>query len=173
MRISRDQKLPFLVIGGHAVIASGYRRTTDDLDIVVTKEHRQTWREIMEGIGYRLFSDQPTFAQFRPPQPWEWPVDLMFVSQETFSKMSKDAVETTIHETKVRIPSPEHLIALKLHALRYGPPRRGGIDLTDIIEIVVANKMNVTSDTFKEICERFGTVEIYARIKVALGEKRS
>jgi hypothetical protein len=158
--ISRDRKLPFLVIGGHAVVASGYRRATDDLDIIVTKEHRQTWREIMESLSYRLFSDQPTFAQFRPSQPWEWPVDLMFVSQETFFKLSRDAIEAKVHDVKVRIPSPEHLIALKLHSLRYGPPRREAVDLTDIVEIIAANKIDIAADKFRGICEHYGTAEL-------------
>ena len=166
--ISHDRHLPLLVIGGHAVVASGYRRTTDDLDIVVVKDHR----EIMESIGYRLVSDQPTFAQFRPSQPWEWPVDLTFVSGETFLKLSRGAVEATIHDTKVRIPSPEHLIALKLHSLRHGPPRRESVDLTDIIEIIAANKIDVNSDKFREVCDRFGTIELYERIKAAAAKKR-
>lgn len=166
-RISRALDSPFLVIGGHAIAASGYPRTTGDFDALVQKEHRAGWTDALKSAGYECISDQPTFAQFAG-QPWEWPVDLMFVNETTFQKMWAERVSTTIVGFSAYIPSPAHLVALKLHALRFGPPRRARKDLDDIVEIITANRI---SDKLPELCERFGTAELYERIKTALEEK--
>jgi hypothetical protein len=167
--ISRDRKLPFLVIGGHAVAASGFSRTTGDLDVLVQKDHRVSWTEALKIIGYKCISDQATFAQFEG-QLWDWPVDLMFVNATTFAKMWDARVSVTISDVSVSIPFPEHLVALKLHALRYGPPRRAQKDLKDIVELVIANQLR---DKLRDLCDRFGTVELYERINSALTEERS
>jgi hypothetical protein len=164
-RISRDLASPFLVIGGHAVAASGYPRTTGDFDALVQKEHRAGWTAALISAGYECISDQPTFAQFAG-QPWDWPVDLMFVNQTTFQKLWAERVSTTIAGSTAHIPSATHLVALKLHALRFGPERRAQKDLKDIVEIVAANQI---SDKLRDLCDRFGTDELYERIKTALG----
>jgi hypothetical protein len=35
-----EQKLPFLIAGGNAVIIHGYQRLTFDLDLVINKQQR-------------------------------------------------------------------------------------------------------------------------------------
>ena len=49
--------LRFLVIGGHAVIEHGYQRGTEDADILVCKDDRERWRQIVQQLGYKLFYD--------------------------------------------------------------------------------------------------------------------
>jgi hypothetical protein len=166
-RISQSLNSPFLVIGGHAIAASGYPRTTGDFDVLVQKEHRTGWTDALRSAGYECISDQPAFAQFAG-QPWDWPVDLMFVNEATFQKMWAERVSTTIARSAAYIPSAAHLVALKLHALRFGPERRAQKDLKDIVEIVDANQI---SDKLRDLCDRFGTKELYERIKTALGGK--
>lgn len=123
-------------------------------------------------MGYTLFSDQLTFAQFHPPQPWEWPVDLMFLSEETFRKLASDGVNAVILGVEVRIPSPEHIIALKLHAIRYGPPRREAGDLVDILELIEANKIDIAGDRFRKLCNRYATPELYERIAKEIAKRK-
>jgi hypothetical protein len=74
--------LPFLVIGGYAVMAHGFVRSTDDLDLMVESGRRDQWRRFLEGMGMEVYREAPVFLQFNPP-PGDWlPVDLMFVADE-------------------------------------------------------------------------------------------
>ena len=88
-RISKDQKLEFLVIGGHAVNAYGYARETSDVDFLVRKEDRSGWEAAFVSIGYTIFRDAPTFLQLSAPEGSPWPVDLMFVNDRTFQSIRR------------------------------------------------------------------------------------
>jgi len=100
-----------------------------------------------------------------------WPVDLMLVNQETFDKMSVEAREKLIDGIAIKVPSPLHLIAMKLHALRHGKPEREAKDLTDVFELIHLNDVDVKSDAFRALCEKFGTTELYERIRQAIAKQ--
>ena len=48
-----DLEIPYAVVGGMALFVHGYRRTTDDVDILVTKGDLKTIHDHLEGLGYR------------------------------------------------------------------------------------------------------------------------
>lgn len=165
--------LSFLVIGGTAVNAFGHARMTLDLDLLIPRRDVKLWTALLEKLGYKRIPEQVVFAQFVPPFEGMWPVDLMLVSEETFDKMYAEAREKLIDDIPVRVPSPLHLIAMKLHALRHGKPEREAKDLTDVFELVHLNKVDVQSDAFRAVCEKFGTTELYERIRQAIGKQQS
>lgn len=55
--------LPFLLIGGHAVVAHGFPRLTFDVDIVVPKSRGPEWKQRFEALGYRCFHENKGFFQ--------------------------------------------------------------------------------------------------------------
>ena len=67
--------LPLLVIGGYAVMAHGFVRATDDLDLLVQASRRDQWRGLMEVLGMSVYREAPAFmlADFdltaMPPAP--------------------------------------------------------------------------------------------------------
>src|SRR5512145_1909089 len=79
--------LAFLVIGGHAVIAHGFQRGTEDADILACKDERAIWLQLVESLGYRVFHDGESFIQFEAPDSSEWDLDVMFVAAETFARV--------------------------------------------------------------------------------------
>jgi hypothetical protein len=44
--------VPYAVVGGMAMFAHGYRRFTEDVDILVTRESMDVIRNELEGLGY-------------------------------------------------------------------------------------------------------------------------
>ncbi|HYG74561.1 MAG TPA: hypothetical protein VEK08_06110 [Planctomycetota bacterium] len=44
--------VPYAIVGGMALVAHGYFRTTEDVDILVTRESHATIKEKLEGLGY-------------------------------------------------------------------------------------------------------------------------
>jgi len=72
-----------------------------------------------------------------------WPLDLMFVSYSTFTKMWAAAVPIKLVGAPVKIPSLDHLLALKLHALRNSNQRRELKDMVDSVYLIEANRIDV------------------------------
>jgi hypothetical protein len=164
-------RLPFLVIGGTAVNALGHARLTLDLDLMIPRRDVELWSALLERIGYRRIPEQIAFAQFSPPFEGMWPVDLMLVNDSTFQKASAAACDKVIDGIPVKVPAVLDLIAMKLHALRYGKPDREAKDLTDIYELVQFHGIDVTSDLFRTVCDKYGTTQLYERIQRALANE--
>ncbi len=115
---ARRRELRFIVIGGHAVIEHGFQRGTEDADILVSKTKRAEWTACVESFGYRLCRDGGTFLQFDPDNDAEWELDLMLVPEDAFARLLAGSQAATLEQAMVVVPSLEHLIALKVHALK-------------------------------------------------------
>ena len=161
-------RLPFLVIGGLAVNAHGYSRLTADVDILVRRSDAEAWIAVLAELGYATVNRGETFIQLDPPMPGLWPVDLLLVSQRTFEQLEAEAIETDLHGTRVRIPSVEHLCALKLHALRQALPHRDAKDFIDLLHLVRFNRIDPRSATFRILVEKHGTPALHERLLQAL-----
>ncbi len=166
---SKEHGVQFIVIGGHAVNAYGERRQTGDLDIMVRETGRNIWEDLLTSMGYVLYHRHNAFSQFRPPAIEVWPIDLMFVEDKTFDGLLAESREVNFGGTQnVRIPSIEHLIALKLNVLRQVGKERELKDLADIVALVKVGKLDVTGKGFRLLCEKYGTVSIYEQIVDAI-----
>lgn len=162
-KIADESNLSFLVIGGHAVNAYGYSRFTKDLDILVCKANREDWINSLTNVGLRLERDGGNFLQMSPGK-FNWPLDLMLVPEETFLSMHKDSKLMKLGEHTLRIPSLEHLFALKFHVLKQEIPGRGFKDFMDILSLAQCNAVDLHSDTIRGLCEKYGNVKIYERL---------
>ena len=47
-----ELRIPYAVVGGMALVAHGYDRTTVDVDILITAEGRDAAHKSLEGLGY-------------------------------------------------------------------------------------------------------------------------
>jgi predicted nucleotidyltransferase len=158
----------FLVIGGMAVIFYGYSRETADLDILVSAVDRELWLKTMANLGYELQVDGGMFLQFLTVYNHDWPVDFMLVKEATFAPMAQAAREVSMLGEKVKIPSLEHLLALKLHALKHGNPRRFIKDYLDVENLISINKLNIKAEKVKTLFEKYGTMELYEKVSRSL-----
>jgi len=161
---ANSKGLRFLVIGGHAVNAHGYSRLTKDLDLLIRRLDRAQWEALLGTRGFSFFREEETFLQFKQPPPFPWPLDLMLVNDSTFEKMWAASSECFWAGAQARFPSLDDLFALKFHVLRYGNEGRGFKDFMDVLSLAEENGVDVCSDKFRGLCERYGTVQIYERI---------
>ena len=162
--ISAKDGLAYLIIGGHAISAYGYARVTGDLDILVARNHRDRWLASLEKRGFKLFHDGGIFLQTTPPEGCSWPLDLMLVNDRSFGEFLAESRVVEQRGNRLRVPSLNHLIALKFHALKQGLQHRGFKDFMDILSLAQANALDVRSDNFRALCEKYGSKEIYERI---------
>ena len=78
-------RLPFFVIGGYAVMAHGFVRATDDLDLLAQAGPRHDWQRLAESLGMTVYREASTFLQFNPAPGERLPLDLMLVADEVFA----------------------------------------------------------------------------------------
>src|SRR5258708_36310444 len=67
-------------------------------------------------------------------------------------------------DLRLTIPSPLHLVAMKLHALRNPARFESGIDLQDVKHLIRAAQIDIESPEFQEIAQRYATEEIRSRL---------
>ena len=155
------KELAVLVIGGHAVNAYGYTRTTLDVDILVALDTFSEWRAVFESAGYRWVGQTETFARLDPPVtdlPL-LPVDVMLVSSKTFSRLYAESKLLDFGGTLLPVPKPLNLIALKLHAMRNPERFKKGKDLPDILNLISICQIDPQSGDFLEVLNRYASDE--------------
>lgn len=162
--ISAKEGLAYLVIGGHAVNAYGYSRITADLDIMVNCDQRDRWLADLVARGFTLKHDGGGFLQTNSPPGMEWPLDLMLVNSRSFTEMFAASREIQQRGLRLRVPTLEHLIALKLHVLKQELKHRAFKDYVDVLSLAQINAVDVRSDSFRALCEKYGSKQIYERI---------
>jgi len=153
--------LAVLVIGGHAVNAYGYSRTTVDVDFLVAVETFPNWRTVFESVGYHWIGQTETFARLDPPvtDPPSLPVDVMLVSPETFSKLYAERNLLDFGGSLLPVPKPLHLVALKLHAMLNPERFKKGRDLPDILNLISICQIDTNSREFQTVLDRYANDE--------------
>ncbi len=168
---AEKHRLEFLVIGGFAVNFYGYSRDTADLDILILRDASPAWITLFAGMGYSVLRDAGTFIQFAPPRRGDWPVDLMLVRQESFLPMLRESREAEMYGVRVRIPRLEHLIALKLHALKHTRVHRFLKDFQDVEGLVRVNHLDLQSEKIRQLFLKYGTLDLYEKIVRACADE--
>jgi len=170
-REASRRRLEFLVIGGLAVNFYGYSRDTADLDLLVQKDTQPDWCELFASLGYSLDRDAETFLQFAPPSQADWPVDLMLVKEPTFTPMFRASQQVEMYGVLLRIPSLEHLVALKLHALKYTRAHRFLKDFQDVEGLVRVGGLDLSAENVRQMFLKYGTLDIYEKIVRACADE--
>jgi hypothetical protein len=156
--------LPFLLIGGRALEAYGYVRSTRDLDLLIRADDLNRAGELLREIDYLLLAETAIFSRWRSRNPTLEDLDLLYVDQATFAKLTADAVVMTVGNLEVQTPSLIGMIALKLHAMRSNPERRSR-DLQDVQEILRLHPGAVSLEELRRLCEKYGPLGILHSIE--------
>jgi len=159
--------LPFLIIGGYAVLAHGYVRATDDLDLLVQRGRRSEWGKLLEAFGMSVKHETPNFIQFNAPPDGRLDVDLMFVADEVFDRMAAVAAATPVEGVSVSVVALLHLVALKCHALQHSQSLRRLKDLDDLIQLISINRLDLNEQELRATILKHGNQELYDKLRFA------
>ena len=120
------------VIGGVALAAYGHPRMTLDLDVVTESAAQDLLIAFMESRGFTTLHRSPGYSNHRHPERRHGRVDFMYVQGRT-SELLFGALRHLPGPGGVRVavPRPEHLIAMKVQAMK-DAPERSRQDLVDI-----------------------------------------
>lgn len=153
---------PYALVGGLGLHAHGHSRVTFDLDLVTRAEAQARLVSHLEGLGYETVHRSAGYSNHSHADP-EWGgVDVVYVDEETARQLFPACTRTLrLGEHEVPVPSPEHLIAMKVQALRNDPTR----ELQDLADIQYLLGLPETSrDAARVYFDRAGLTEWYDRL---------
>ena len=134
-----EESIPYALIGGMALIAHGYRRYTEDVDMLLTGQGLAAFREKRVGRGYvpafsgaqKSFRDTANNVRIEIITTGEYPGD-----GKPKPVAFPDPAQASVERDGVRVIRLEKLIELKLasglsaaHRLR---------DLADVQDVIIA-----------------------------------
>ena len=157
-------KIPFVLVGGFAVNHYKVSRATADVDLMMTEENYERALSLFKQNGYKETVRTSLFARLEGNEPLLMDLDVLFVDPKTFEGIVSESVAIEINGKKLKVPSLNHLIALKLHSLKNNFAHRQIPDLVDIINLVRINQIDVRKDSFRELCLKYGTQELYEKV---------
>ncbi|MBI4358539.1 MAG: nucleotidyl transferase AbiEii/AbiGii toxin family protein [Candidatus Omnitrophica bacterium] len=167
--ICQQTGLTVLLVGGHALGAYGHQRFTQDVDFLIDECDLQKLKAALREKRYPEILESRVVSRFGLPDEGDIVIDLMPVDSETFRKMRFQAKEEVYDGRKFLVPKLEHLIAMKIHALREQFDVRKVKDLPDIVELIRRNKMDPQSEAFRSLCLKFGSAKVHEEILNFMG----
>ncbi len=132
-----DLGIDYALVGGMALFLHGFRRFTEDVDILVTREGLQKAHEALEGSGYR-----PPFLNSKNLRDTENGVRIEFLVAGEFPGDGKakpvafpKPAQTASERDGVRLLNLPSLIELKLASGMTGGVERLK-DVADVVEVI-------------------------------------
>jgi hypothetical protein len=128
--------VPYAVVGGMALFRHGYRRFTEDVDVLVAPQDLKTIHEKLEGLGYL-----PPHRRSRHLRDTELGVRIEFLTVGDYPGDGKKKpvafpppADVSFEADGVRYVNLETLIELKLASGMTSPGRLR--DLSDVLELI-------------------------------------
>jgi hypothetical protein len=166
-RALKEADVPFLVIGGHAVVLHGHLRNTFDLDLLIGDSRFDAGRASLVGLGYRTYFETDAFLQLIAPENLP-PLDLMIVDDRTFDRIGATATEKMLDGERIGVPDVLRLIALKLHATRDTNRRTSETDWQDVAGLLRRTNQNIEDPEVRAIVSQYGGPTALAEIRSRL-----
>jgi hypothetical protein len=150
-RMNREG-LDYAVVGAMALVVHGYRRFTEDVDLLMTPETLRVFREKLLGLGYvpafsgamKTFRDTRTGVKIEVVTTGEYPGD-----GKPKPVAFPDPVEARVAKEELWVVTLEKLIELKLASGLAAPHRLK--DLADVQELIL--HLNLPLDLAEKLDE--------------------
>jgi len=153
---------PYALVGGLGLHAYGNSRATFDLDLVTRSEAQEPLVEALEELGYETVHRSAGYSNHSHSDP-EWgDIDVVYVDAETARQLFPACTRTLkLGDREVPVPSAEHLIAMKVQALRNDPSR----ELQDLADIqYLLGLPDTTREAVRGYFARAGLTEWYDKL---------
>lgn len=115
---------PHAVVGGVALAGYGHPRMTLDLDLVTDAAAQDALVAFMESRGFETLHRSTGYSNHLHPDRRRGRVDVVYVRGETARRVFAELRTLPGPGGRaIKAPKPEHLIAMKVQAMRDAPER--------------------------------------------------
>jgi hypothetical protein len=150
-------------IGAFGLHAYGLSRATVDLDLATEAAAQPALVAFLESLGYETLHRSAGYSNHLHPLADLGRVDFVYVDAETSRLLFGSGGRTLrLGGREIAVPRPEHLAAMKIHAMRNDPART----LQEMADIQFLLRLpGIDEDEIRGYFERAGLLERYREIK--------
>ncbi len=152
----------FALAGAFALHAYGLSRATGDIDFLLDSACREKVVRYLEDLGYETIYKSEGYSNHVHSISSMGRVDFIYVDGETAKSLfSEMGPSLKIDQWSIPVPSAEHLIALKVFAMKSDPSRTFQ-EMADIQFLI--NLPDTDRNRVKQYFEQYGLLERYYEI---------
>lgn len=152
----------YAAVGAFGLQAYGLSRATLDLDLATESAAQPTLVAFLESLGYETLYRSAGYSNHVHALPDLGRLDFVYVQGETGRLLFGGGSTLQLGERRVPVPRPEHLVAMKVHAMKNDPSRslREMADIQFLLGLPGIDEVEVRS-----YFEQAGLLERYREIK--------
>jgi hypothetical protein len=88
----------------------------------------------------------------------------MYVDDKTFESIYKDCKDYEFGKTLAKVISANHLMILKLHAMKHYQEHRFVKDYSDLQALIKRSNEKIDSEEFRQKCLKYSSTQVYERL---------
>ena len=165
-----QEKIDYALIGAFALKAYGYVRATQDVDFLVRNKHQDEIITYLESLGYETIYSSAGYSNHVNPVSKLGRIDFVYVKGQTAKDIFRGTRRLLIlGDLSLPVISPEHLVALKVFAMKNDPNRA----LRDIADVEYLLRLpEIEMEEAKKYFEKYGQMDRYYDIIGGKGKKQ-
>lgn len=152
------RNLRHALAGGIALACYGSPRGTQDIDMLVEEAGRDPGISFLESLGYETLGVYEGFSNHLHRLPQMGRVDLIYLDEPTATTIFSESKTMAYEARSIRVPRPEHLVAMKVAAVSRNPDRyfKDMLDLEFLLRLPELNREKV-----RYYFEKYGVERYY------------
>jgi len=164
LKISEENNLNLMLMGGIAVSVWGNPRATYDIDVIIQCEKKDIDKllKIFENNCFEIEKERPLksiknlyfVTLFYPKKRKKFIIDIFLTEGEYFKEAISRKIFIKVFDIKIPVISPEDLIIYKLISRRER-------DLEDIRDILVIQKNKLDINYIRKWAEKLGVITFF------------
>ena len=156
----------YALIGGLALAAYGHARSTLDVDLVVERDQQDRIIDFMESNGFDTLHHSDGYSNHSYADDKLRRVDFVYVRGETADRLFDSTINFASPDgLNIPVPRPEHLIAMKVLAMK-NDPERTFQELADIRALM--SRPKVDRQEIRRYFDKHGLLERFHELDRSL-----
>lgn len=164
-----QERIEYALVGAFALKAYGYLRATEDVDFLVRSIHQDKIVAYLESLGYETIYCSAGYSNHLHPLANLGRIDLIYVEGETADIIfSETRSLLLLDDLSIPVVKPEHLIALKVFAMK-NDPERSLREMADLQYLLKLPELDL--EEVRGYFEKYGQMEKYVELTKREKEK--
>ncbi len=162
--------IDYALIGAFALQAYGYMRATQDVDFIVRDEDQKKIIGNLESLGFETLYSSPGYSNHVHSLPSLGRIDFVYAKGKTAEDIFTQTRNIlSLGDITIPVVRPEHLVALKVFAMK-NDPKRALREMADIEYLL--GLAEIEMETAKKYFGKYGQMERFYDIIGKKGEKQ-
>jgi len=153
------ERIDYALIGAFALKAYGYTRATQDVDFIARQRDQKKIIANLESLGFETLYSSTGYSNHLHSLSGLGRIDFVYVKGDTSESIFKGAARILLFDNlTVPVVRPEHIVALKVFAMK-NDPDRALREMADIKELLSLPEINLQE--VQKYFKKYGQMERY------------